>query len=436
MARTDSARSLPSLSLAFFVHRFPVTSQTFVVNQANGLLSRGHDVRIYALDGSSDRGDPAHDAVELRDLRSRTRYGSMVPTSAVERLRKLLPKLWRVGAGGSLRVCLRALDVLEHRRHAASLRLLWDALHVLPSRAQDILHCQFGTVGPRVLALRRIGALRGKLIVSFRGADISRAVHRNDGTIYRELFSRADFFLVNCEHFKRRLIAIGCEQRKLAVHRSGVDCQQFQAAAPRRPEHGRPVRIVTVGRLVEKKGMEYAIRAVARLAREHAVSYQIAGEGPLRAHLTGLIAGLGLEDTVTLLGARRPAAIAELLRDADLFVAPSVTARDGDEDAPLNTLKEAMAMGIPVIGTRHGGIPELVEDGVSGFLVAERDVDGLENRLRELIRQPELWPRMGRAGRARVETDYDLDELNDELVEIYRRVVGVTRTSPQLSAVS
>lgn len=113
----------------------------------------------------------------------------------------------------------------------------------------------------------------------------------------------------------------------------------------------------------------------------------------------------------------------EILNNAHLFIAPSVTAKDGNQDAPINVLKEAMAMGLPAISTDHGGIPELVEDGVSGFLVPERDVDALVEKLGYLIEHPEIWTEMGRAGRAYVEAHYDLNKLNDQLVAIYRQVL-------------
>ena len=114
--------------------------------------------------------------------------------------------------------------------------------------------------------------------------------------------------------------------------------------------------------------------------------------------------------------------IIEILDKSQIFVAPSVTASDGNQDAPINVLKEAMAMGLPVVSTYHGGIPELVEDGISGFLVPERDVDALAEKLGYLIEHPEIWPQMGKAGRAYVEKNYDINRLNDRLVEIYQQI--------------
>ena len=133
-----------------------------------------------------------------------------------------------------------------------------------------------------------------------------------------------------------------------------------------------------------------------------------------------------LNEHVHLLGWKSHEEVIRLLQGAHILVAPSVTAKDGDQEGIPNAIKEAMALGLPVIGTQHSGIPEIVEDGVSGFLVPERDVDVLADRLSFLIDHSEKWAGMGRAGRARVERHYDVKILNDRLVELYKQVCAKT----------
>ena len=111
------------------------------------------------------------------------------------------------------------------------------------------------------------------------------------------------------------------------------------------------------------------------------------------------------------------------LEDADVLVAPSVTAADGDEEGIPNVLKEAMASGLPVVATRHAGIPELVEDGVSGLLVPERDEAALADALERLARAPAGWAAMGRAGREKIEKEYDIDRLNDRLAGLLEGLI-------------
>jgi colanic acid/amylovoran biosynthesis glycosyltransferase len=179
-----------------------------------------------------------------------------------------------------------------------------------------------------------------------------------------------------------------------------------------------------VGRLVEKKGIEYAIRAVAKLHDQGCdLEYEIIGDGPLRATLQTLIRDLGVAGIVSLPGGKDRNGVIHSLQRADVFLAPSVRAEDGDEDGPANVLKEAMATGLPVVATQHGGIPELVQDGVSGFLVPERDADTLAERLAYLIDHPDAWGSMGRAGRAFVEQHFEKNVVLDELVDFYQQTL-------------
>jgi len=121
-----------------------------------------------------------------------------------------------------------------------------------------------------------------------------------------------------------------------------------------------------------------------------------------------------------MVGSKSHDEVVQVLAQSHILIAPSVTAADGDEEGIPNTLKEAMAMGLPVISTLHAGIPELVEDGVSGFLVPEHNVEALADRLMRLVDHPETWAAMGRAGRRQIEAEFDTDRLNDELLVLYK----------------
>jgi len=176
------------------------------------------------------------------------------------------------------------------------------------------------------------------------------------------------------------------------------------------------------------------IRAAARLLRAgRRIAYDVVGDGPLRPALQQLIADYDMEAHIRLLGARNHDDVAALLKRAHVLIAPSVTAADGDQEGIANVLKEAMARGMPVVATVHGGTAELVEDGVSGFLVPERDADALAARLDYLLAHPERWADMGRAGRAKVEAEFDAARLNDQLERIYRRLAPDPSTRARVS---
>jgi colanic acid/amylovoran biosynthesis glycosyltransferase len=232
-----------------------------------------------------------------------------------------------------------------------------------------------------------------------------------------------------CGQFREELIRRGGDPGKIRVHHSGIRLSQF-AYSERRRKSGEPTRVLSIGRLVEKKGVADGIRAVARLhASGRRLQYTVVGDGRLRGSLEQLIAESGLKTEVQLVGAKTHAEVIELLRDAHLFLAPCVTAQNGDQEGIPNVLKEAMATGIPVLSTWHSGIPELVEHGVSGLLVPERDSEALAACLADLMDHPERWPAMGRAGRARVEAAFDSEKLNKELIKLYHQVISGIETA-------
>lgn len=430
---------LAKLRVAFIVHEFPVLSETFIINQAIGLIDRGCEVDIYATHlGDTDK---MHPDVYRYGLLDRVRLLPSVPPNYGLRLVKAIALIVKFGYQHPGRI-LESLNLLERGRRAASLWSLFTTIPALIWPSYDIIHCQFGNLGFQGLLLKDFNP-SAKLIVMFRGFDISQQLQTGGDRLYQSLFSQADFFLTNCEFFRQRLLKLGCDPNKVRVHYSGLDCAKFpltvrafDLATEGAPNS--PIRIAATGRLVEKKGFEYSIRAIAQVVRRYPnVTYDIIGDGPLRTELATLIESLDLQGSVRLLGWRDEVEIIEVLTRSHLFVAPSVTSAAGNQDAPVNVLKEAMALGLPVVSTYHGGIPELVEHDISGLLVPERDADAIAHALFTLIENPERWAAMGQAGRAYVETHYGLDSLNDRLVDLYRELVrSDANISPDVSIVS
>jgi colanic acid/amylovoran biosynthesis glycosyltransferase len=415
------------LRIAFIVDDFPSLSQTFIVEQIVGSIERGHQVDIYA----EKRGntEKVHRAILDYCLLDRTYYFTPIPDNLFWRSILGMGIFWQ-NFWQDPSMTLRSLNFFQYGWLALSLRLLYTIIPFC-NRSYDVIHCQFGTQSFRGMWFRQIHAPTAKLITIFRGHDISVFVQNRGDRVYDRLFKTGDFFLANCEYFRQKAIKIGCDPQKIIVHRSGLDCDRF-IFTPRHFPDDNIIRIVTTGRLVEKKGIEYVIRAVAKqLKITPNLEYNIIGDGELKAELQQLIDELELDRTVHLLGWKTQREIIEILDRSHIFIAPSITAKNGDRDAPINVLKEAMAMGLLVISTFHGGIPELVEDGDSGFLVPERDAEAIAEKLNYLINHPELWETIGKAGRDRVETCYNLDKLNDKLIHIYQQIIKNDMTTIQ-----
>jgi colanic acid/amylovoran biosynthesis glycosyltransferase len=384
-----------TVRIGFVLGEFPRISETFILSQITGLLERGHEVAVYA--GRPGPRGPVHPDVGRYRLLERVRYWPELSGRRLALLRLRLALLTRGGVG----------------RRGFALRGLRPGGH-------DAMVAHFGHVGLEALRLREAGVLPGKLVTFFHGYDMSVFLARNGPRAYERLFRRGECFLAVSGHWQQRLEALGCPPDRTAVHRMGVDCSRF-GFRPRGLDPGGAMRVVSVARLVEKKGIDCGLRAVARaLCRHPGIEYTIIGDGPLRGRLTAQAAELGLSRHVRFLGWMDRERIAAELARMHVFLAPSRTAVDGDAEGVPVALIEAMACGMPVVSTRHSGIPELVEDGVSGLLVPEGDVEALADGLSRLASSPAAWPDIGRAGRAKVAAEFDIERLNDRLVERLR----------------
>lgn len=408
------------MKIAFVVSEFPTLSETFILNQIVGLIELGYEVDIYA---SMRRNDPkVHPDVDKYQLLARTHYAAQMPDDRLSRILKAI-NLFATNFPKAPKVILRALNVFKHGKQLGPFTLLYEVVPWLSKGSSyDILLCHFGWNGLKAAGLKDTGAIRGKLITAFHGMDISLYLQEAGDHVYDNLFETLDLALPISELWQKRLIKLGCDPQKILVHRMGIDCQKFPFTL-RLPHQNNSIRIVTIARLVEKKGVEYGIRAVAKLATLFPnITYQIVGDGVLRAQLEKLVQELNVASQVQLLGWKQQTEVKEILDQADIFLAPSVTSKEGDKEGIPVVLMEAMAMGLPILSTLHSGIPELVENGVSGFLVPERDVDALAQKLQYLIEHPWLWGEMGKAGHKFVHEFYNIYKLNRQLVKIFEQI--------------
>jgi colanic acid/amylovoran biosynthesis glycosyltransferase len=404
------------MQVAFVVGNFPELSETFILDQIIGLIERGHEVVVFGR--APTRGVPVQSTVAAYGLPALARHWPRGPAGIVETAARSLRLLSRAPTQ-TLRSLGRSLNVLEHGTLAATGKLWSYAAKALqePTRF-DVIVAHFGTNGLIAQRLRDVDALRGPLVTVFHGHDLSKKVRKEGPRLYRRLFERGELMLPVSDYFRARLIELGCPAERIAVQHMGVDSSRF-AYHERLLCEAEPVRLISVCRLVEKKGIEFGLRAVAAAAArsERAFEWHIVGEGPLRVRLTALAKSLGIEQRVRFYGARTRDDVAELLRTAHVFFAPSVTSKDGDQEGIPVSIMEAAASGLPVLSTLHSGIAELVEDRVSGYLVPEWDVTALAERLLALVSQPALWGRMGERGREAVRARFEVDSLNSQLEE-------------------
>jgi colanic acid/amylovoran biosynthesis glycosyltransferase len=300
-----------------------------------------------------------------------------------------------------------------------------EARRILDETQAQLLHIYFGHIAVHLLPLIR--QWDGPSIVSFHGADVGVDLQRPAYlAATREMLAAVRRVLVRSESLRRALIELGCAPAKLELQRTGIPLRGLPLRERNAPTDG-AWRLLQASRLIEKKGLKTTLRAFARFRETfpHA-KLIIAGEGPQRNELVELGRRLEADDGIQFVGFLSQPELRELFYSSHLFLHPSETAADGNQEGVPNAMLEAMASGLPIFATRHGGIPEAVEEGVSGILVAERDHQSLSRALIDFAKTPERLPTMGRAAAEAVARHFDQATQTRRLEEIYLREISLS----------
>ena len=301
---------------------------------------------------------------------------------------------------------------------------------VLKQRQPVLLQSHFGNRGYFDLKLKE--KLKIPQVTTFYGHDASMMPQDVKWRIrYKELFARCELMLAEGNHMKKTLVELGCEASKVVVQHLGVDLEKIPLI-PRKLERDRKIKILIASTFRDKKGITYGLEAFAKIASVYKnVELTLIGDAgrsqrevEYKKEILGVIADKNLYDKINYLGFLPYPEFIEESKKHDIFLAPSMRGSDGETEggAPV-TLIEMSAYGMPVVSTRHCDIPEVILDNRSGFLVAEKDVDGLAQRLEFLITHPEKWEELGMAGRRHVEEEYDARKQAAKLEEIYLKLV-------------
>ncbi len=400
------------MRINMIVGRFPVLSQSFITEPILKLVELGVDVVVYTIE---------HQAPTVEAQLS----GRVVIKSPPR-----LPRYrWaQFVCGGGLFLALAARHPLRIKSLWRLVRHVWDAplmqvftnFRLLWDGPRGLVHAHLGWHGTHIAELKRAGWPLGPSVVSFYGNDLTGWV-RKKPNMYDDLWRTKSLFLVLSEHMKRRVVALGCNPSQVKVHHLATDTRRF-VFRERRFDGSQALKLLTVARLVEKKGIEYAIKAMQRVAKEAPcdINYQIIGDGPLRDQLEAIATRLNVTDIVTFSGAMSLKDVATEMSKAHIFILPSVTAIDGDQEGTPTVIAEAMACGLPVVSTFHAGISEMVDHEKSGVLVQEKDVDALVTAILNLIKDSDSWPKMGRLGREKAAMEFDLVQQTRALCGLYR----------------
>lgn len=407
------------LRIGIFVMMFPQWSETFIVTRVLKLLDAGFDVHVFAVQES-----PHWDGFEILRSRDdvRARVHVVPPLTATKALTRGAWELAKTAA----------THPAEFSRYVAH---TWRVRHELPAgflkgvylrmryvaQDLDVLHVEFDYQGFNVVDLKEY--FHCHLLCSARATYQSQTVQDTMPDSYARIFRYVDGY-----HFISHFVEDNTHRLGLSedvptwLVEPAIDLSLFakRARIPLGP--GEPIRIVSVGRLAWGKGYEYSLDAIAQVRRAGMpVQFTICGSGPYEEAIRFAIKQLGLDDCVTLTGYLRREDMPRIYENADIMVHAAL------EEAFCNAVIEAQAMEVPVVTSDAGGLPENVEDGVTGFVVPRRDSDAMAARILELARDPTLRQRLGAAGRTRALARFDLDRQAEAFVRLYTELAALPR---------
>ncbi len=298
---------------------------------------------------------------------------------------------------------------------AGSCRFL---VKLLKRRPADLMHIYFGHTGVHLLPF--IKEWKAPCVVSFHGADImQRPGQAEYDAQLGELLRVIPLVLARSQSLADRLIRLGCPPEKIRLNRTGVPLAQFPFKTRSLPADGE-WRFVQACRLIPKKGLLTALRAFALFHAEHPRAlFTIAGDGPMKREVADTARQLGIENALQLPGFLSQDALRELYGKSQIFLHPSETTADQNQEGVPNSMLEAMSTGLPVLATRHGGIPEAVHDEKTGFLVEERDHEALYRSMRRITESPDYLYIMGQAASRSVSAEFESAKQIEQLEGYY-----------------
>jgi glycosyltransferase involved in cell wall biosynthesis len=401
---------------------YPRFSQTFIVNEMLELERLGLDLRILSLRLPNE--GIFHESVAR--LRARADYLSEDMTT------------WRLGHWKaqwdlfrrSPRNYAKALRLVSQSRGAGRVEMEQAERLLSWARKREInhVHVHFGTEEASVALLASMmGGLSYSL--TLHAFDIFR--DNVDLGLLAKKINSSRFTVTVCEANRRYLVdkIPGIDASKVRVNYNGIDLSEFLPASENREKYS----VFSVGRLIEKKGFVHLVRAVGLLRDEGLpVVCRIAGEGREKVALTEEIKRLGLRDHFRLLGSVRQDEVCSWMQRSACFALPCVRAADGNIDALPTVLLESLACGCPTISTRLNGIPEIIEDGVSGALVEPGCAEALADAIRSVLTDELRASALAAAGRRRAEERFDLSQ---NAAVMFDWLAAAVRTKPKERAV-
>lgn len=407
---TGSDRHTARLRIGYVLKMFPRLSETFILSEVLGLQDAGVEVSVLSL----RLADEGRFHADLARVRASVDYLPQFGSASTVDAFRAFAGLGRGGLAG----LQRALDFVGRLPSDRQAGVLVQALHLarqVEEQHLDHLHAHFMTVAAHTAYIAHL----------LTGIPFSVTAHAKDiyrvgvsPIIFREVAAAATAVVTVCDANQRYILdhlLAGSPARVVRIY-NGVDVESLPPPAP----HRDPTLVLAVGRLVEKKGFDVLLDSCAILVeRGIPVTCLVLGDGEERAALEARCSDLGLKDHVRFAGAVSKDEVLGWMTRARVLALPCVTGADGNRDALPTVLIEALALGLPVVSTPVAGVPEIVDEGVSGLLVTEGDPAALADGIGLLMSDDGRWSQIAAAGPAKVAARFDRSRTMPQLLSVF-----------------
>mgnify|MGYP000864548812 FL=1 len=395
----------------FFVRSFPVLSQTFVINQVKDLVARGMDVHVLSVNPTIEAEDTLR-SIFGSNWREKVSYLKPNKESKMFYVWSLLGLFYSLTSVHRLKLVKIAFSFVKKKNFFLAKEILSIAW-LLRNKEINVSVCiaHFGSSGVIFDYFRQAKLLKcSRQFTIFHGYEISRY---DELKVWENEYCKLGGVLLPISnHWKEKLISLGVKENSIKVLHMGVNVERFTFNDK---SISKPLRVLSVARATEKKGLKYAIEAI--LDSDLDVEYIIIGDGNQLPKLKSLASAHANGSRIKFKGAQSSDYVAQSLSSSDVFLLPSIRDSNGDKEGIPVSLMEAMSCGVIVLSTYHSGIPELIEDRKTGFLVPEKCADGIQEKLVEIIEHKNLTD-IRRRARVKVETEFNAKTLIDDLVKI------------------
>ncbi len=402
--------------MAMVLKGYPRISETFISNEIRLLEEQGLKVHIFSM--RNPRESFTHKSVE--SIRAEVTY---LPTEFWLYLHRLLwPNLsaalkFRSGYFNALGLAWRRF--LRNRNPMTFKHFFQAGYLVHHTQGKNIAHLHAHFAHSPTSVAMFASEISG---IPFSFTAHAKDIYTSNKEQLAEKIGKAAFVVTCTQYNKKYLEDLVDHRQEVHCVYHGIDLQLFFAHGVQRTPSP-PYTFITIARFVEKKGIPDILAALALLAREgFPFRYILIGDGDDRENITTMIAGLGLTENVTLPGTLAHEQVLEMFQQADCFVLGCRIAGSGDRDGIPNVLAESMALGVPVVGTRVSGIPELVEHEHTGMLADATKPRELADTLKRVVIDMELRQHLIPAAREKVSHVFDNKQLIEVLVKLYRNL--------------